>query len=109
MKKYNGFTMFETILAFSLLLVILLFLLPSLSKMHLNQKELQIEREATTLLHEVFYVHQQEYRPTPYSEAHHIDVEVQLIIKKEEGWIKGCAKWKDFNKNQKEVCLYDIP
>ncbi|WP_281975654.1 type II secretion system protein [Halobacillus litoralis] len=106
MKKNEGFTMIETISAFSILLVITIFLLPILTFVQSSQKDLSLEREVHLLLHDEFYNYIQTSDEFPYFKSDTTILPVRMSFQIEKGWIEGCAEWKNHHKRSKEFCLY---
>ncbi|WP_160911084.1 type II secretion system protein [Halobacillus litoralis] len=107
MKKSEGFTILETLSAFTLMIIISLFTLPLLTELRAAQKDLQIEREAITLLHNEFFEHRVRNGPLPYTANHLLTHEITLVIQPEEEWITGCSLWKNHRNENKEFCLHD--
>jgi hypothetical protein len=98
--------MLETITAFSLLLVAILSILPLFMDIRLSLKYLQMEQEATTLLHDEFHDHINNGTLHTFPHTYDIGIKVTLSIVYEDQWMKGCAEWKDHKNNHKEFCLY---
>ncbi|MBN8236617.1 prepilin-type N-terminal cleavage/methylation domain-containing protein [Halobacillus kuroshimensis] len=108
MRNSNGFTLLETVTAFSVLLVLLLTLFPALISLENGRAALSWEREAVSLLYDEYHLHLKENRPYPYTKVYQIHNPVTLIFT-EEGGGKGCAYWKDTKNRENEFCLYDVP
>ncbi|WP_082233848.1 hypothetical protein [Halobacillus massiliensis] len=100
----SGFTLIEVISAFGLLLLIILFTLPFLSQMRLEQKNLSIERMNVLDLESKLYEINQDTSFPIHTTGEWAD----FILKQSSGYIEGCARWKGEGKRaqKKEVCLY---
>ncbi|MGR9049381.1 hypothetical protein ACQ4XT_12220 [Halobacillus faecis] len=107
MKKSEGFTVLETLSAFTLLMAIALFTVPLLTEIRSAQKDLLIEREAITLLHDEFFEHRMRSGPLPYTSQRSLPTEITLTIQSEEEWVVGCVLWKNQRNENKEFCLYE--
>ncbi|WP_167449437.1 type II secretion system protein [Halobacillus trueperi] len=107
MKRSEGFTLLETLCAFTLLTIITLFTLPLLTEIRTAQKDLQTEREAISLLHNEFFEHRIRNGPLPYTAKHQLPHEITLVFQSEEEWIAGCVLWKNQRNENKEFCLHE--
>ncbi|MBN9653669.1 type II secretion system protein [Halobacillus sp. GSS1] len=107
MKKSEGFTMVETLSAFTLLMIIALFTLPLLTEIKTAKKDLQVERDAVTLLHNEFFEHRMKHGPIPYKSKHVLTYEMTIVIQTKGEWIAGCVLWKNQRNENKEFCLHD--
>lgn len=106
MRQADGFTMLETITAFSLLLIAILSILPLFMDIRLSLKYLQIEQEAITHLHDKFHEHINAESLHTFPHTQDIGTKVTFSIVYENQWTKGCAEWKDHKNRLKEFCLY---
>ncbi|REJ10567.1 type II secretion system protein [Halobacillus trueperi] len=107
LKRSEGFTLLETLCAFTLLTIITLFTLPLLTEIRTAQKDLQTEREAISLLHNEFFEHRIRNGPLPYTAKHQLPHEITLVFQSEEEWIAGCVLWKNQRNENKEFCLHE--
>lgn len=106
MKKADGFTMIETITAFSLLLIAIWSVLPLFMDIRLSLKYLQMEQKVITRLHDEFYDHINDQTLHTFPHTYNPGTKVKFSIVYEDHWTKGCAEWKDHKDAPKEFCLY---
>jgi len=111
LKKNDGFTLIEVLIAATLLLTVVTTIVPIIS---LVQSERQVLSERRTLSLKVHDELQQFLwleditLPAGYTNTIH-GREVQLTFKEENDYVKGCAKWQNAKKRNESFCLYGIP
>ncbi|CDQ17986.1 hypothetical protein SAMN05192559_102277 [Halobacillus karajensis] len=105
MKKADGFTMFETLTSFSLLLIIIFNIIPVLTGIRLSVNDLRMERELITRLHDEFYQQILIRESLSFTEKE-LQNEAFMFYELEGEWIKGCVKWRNHRNQNKEFCLH---
>lgn len=108
MKNSRGFTFAETVVAFSIMMIIALTLYPALIEIRLEQKELSLKRYAIATLHDQFLLLSEAPSPYPHIISDSNDYGINFFFKKENQFIKGCAAWTSIEQKKKEVCLYAL-
>ncbi|WP_173916157.1 prepilin-type N-terminal cleavage/methylation domain-containing protein [Halobacillus sp. Marseille-Q1614] len=98
----KGFTLIEVISAFGLLMIIILFTLPSLSQLRMEQKYLSIER-STILKLEKKISELNSDASYPFSVK---DERVEYEFFLSSDYIEGCAVWEGYRDQKKEICMY---
>ncbi len=110
LKKVNGFTLIEVIIASSLLFSFILILVPAFSILHVEQTVLHDRLAIAYKLHD-------EMQPIIW-ENDNFTASYDLLVNKqtvtieidhEHNYLKGCAYWKNAKQTNEEVCLYAEP
>ncbi|WP_164216103.1 hypothetical protein [Virgibacillus sp. YIM 98842] len=111
LKKSNGFTFIETLIAASLLLTAVTTVVPIISLMH-TEREVLSERRAISLeLHDElqqFLWTEEAPVPSDYLKIND-KKEVRYTFQYENEFVKGCAEWQNAKKIHESFCLYGLP
>ncbi|MBV7507464.1 hypothetical protein KW850_19675 [Bacillus sp. sid0103] len=93
LRNTNGYFLLELLLSLSALLILSMFLLPLLTELREQSRQLELERKARQLMYEVLQMNLVSNQPTVNSTTIQNGVEYQIL-------------WKDSESaNQKEVCV----
>jgi len=110
LKKSNGFTLIETLLAASLLLTVAATMVPIISLVN-TEREILSERRTISLkthdeLQQFLWVKDAAI-PADYLKTIS-KKEVRFTFKYENDFVKGCAEWQNAKKDHETFCLYGI-
>ncbi|WP_197431775.1 type II secretion system protein [Lentibacillus sp. JNUCC-1] len=108
MKQYNGFTFTETLVAFSIVLMLVTTALPVVSLLKRERSNLDIRLAVGNLLHDELQQHifiPQEADFTPYNRNMQ-NKSITFSFKPTNQYIEGCATWINERQKEEKVCLY---
>ncbi|WP_373892810.1 type II secretion system protein [Virgibacillus natechei] len=108
MKKNNGFTMVEVVVASSVLMMVITTVVPIISLITEHQSLLSDRRTFSYHLHDELqvYLYQQDtVLPNSYSGTIH-NKTVTFEFQNENELVKGCAEWQNVKNNDEIICLY---
>ncbi|MGV2622086.1 UNVERIFIED_CONTAM: type II secretion system protein [Halobacillus marinus] len=103
--KNEGFTLLETIAAFSTVMVICLTVLPALTQLRSDQKELAMEREMAVRLYDELQLHTDE-KPLSFHYTGTQPTAYEIQLWKSDSILTGCITWQRKDKETKEFCLH---
>ncbi len=108
MKKSNGFSLVEVIIATTILFSYISLLTPILSHIGKEQILLRNHLEYIHLLHDELVVLLGEKKELPLIYTNKTnDQEIQFTFTNENGFIKGGVKW-NANEKEESPCLYGV-
>ena len=111
MRKKNGYSLIEVIVASSIFLSAIAIFIPIVSKIQIEQHILTERRTVTHQLHEDL----QHYiwvnaRAVPAEYRKDINsTTIDFDFQKENDYIKGCAAWQNAKQTKESICLYGLP
>ncbi|KHE70694.1 hypothetical protein LD39_11225 [Halobacillus sp. BBL2006] len=100
--------MLETVTAFSVFLLIVLTIYPSLIQLRAAQREFALERYAISALQDQFQSLPERSNSYPYSISDETHTQVTFLFQQNEEFIEGCASWRTREGNLKEFCMYEL-
>ncbi|GAA0443393.1 hypothetical protein GCM10008983_20760 [Lentibacillus halophilus] len=112
MRKSNGFTLIETVVAASLLMMIITSLIPATD---LLMKERMVQQQKRSIVNELHselqtYLWNGNHPPLPNESTKRIKgTEAIFSFTKEAQLIKGCVTWTNAQKRGDTSCLYGYP
>ncbi|WP_176330238.1 type II secretion system protein [Oceanobacillus rekensis] len=111
MRKDNGFTLIEVLVAASILFMTVSTFLPIILILDAEQKVLSDRRHLTHMLHDelqyFIWNPSTEKLPSQFTETvHTIPAKFEFSIEKQ--LIKGCVEWNNAKNRKEEICLYGI-
>jgi type II secretory pathway component PulJ len=111
LKKDNGFTLIEILIAAALLMTIVITMVPIISLIQ-NERHILSERRNLSLkLHDelqpVLWADDR-HLPSSYVEIHD-QKEIVFLFEEENDYVKGCVEWENVKKQQETFCLYGSP
>lgn len=106
----KGFTFTEALVALNIVLVIVFTVAPIIYTIHFERQILYDRRTISSKLHDDIqaYVYGDVQLPDDYVKTIN-DIPVQVKIKTNNNYIKGCADWKNIKQREEEICLYGLP
>lgn len=109
MKKNNGFSFIEVLVAFSIVMMLVLTILPMISLIRQEEAILSDRRYISNRLHDDLQsvIWNTDPVPSTYSEIIRSN-DVRFTFTKEQQFIKGCGYWKNIKKRAEKVCLYGV-
>ncbi|MGM8365123.1 prepilin-type N-terminal cleavage/methylation domain-containing protein [Virgibacillus sp. W0181] len=109
MKSSKGFTLTETLVATSIIFIMIGTILPIATLLHSEQDILADRRSIASHLHdELQSVIHDKHSPLPDMYTEKINNKnIRFQFKQnEENFIKGCATWQNGKQIEEEICLY---
>src|SRR5699024_8782188 len=111
LKKNDGFTLIEVIIAATLLMTVITTVVPIISLVHSERQVLSDRRAISLKVHDnlqPFLWLKNQILTANYSEINH-EKEVQITCKKENNYVKGCAEWQNAKRRSETFCLHGLP
>ncbi|GAB3791359.1 hypothetical protein [Virgibacillus kimchii] len=111
MKKSNGFSFIEILIAASLLMTFVSIIVPIISLVQTEREVLSERRNFTLKLHDElqsFLWMDDTALPSNFAETLQ-QKEIEFSFKSENGFVKGCAEWQNAKKENESFCLYGYP
>lgn len=106
--NHKGFTLIETLVSLSIVMVILTTFLPINTLLLQHQKDLSNKRIISSLLHDelqkVIYTKRKIPSKPKRKELEGIEVTIEFMA--ENKLIKGCARWDNIKNEREKVCLF---
>ncbi|BAC13868.1 hypothetical protein ACFQ4N_07885 [Oceanobacillus iheyensis] len=108
MKRSNGFSFFEIIMAALLFFSMIILFLPLFSLLMKEQVVLQERRTIAYTLHDKLQSSLWSNRPLEIStfNLENTQTEVTITFETNESTLIGCAQWKNINYRDEEYCLH---
>lgn len=109
MKKINGFSFIESLVAFSVVVVLVFTTLPIISLLRQEETILSDRRYISNRLHDELqtFLWRSGSLPSPTAETIRSN-RVTFTFTKENGYIKGCSEWNNIKDRAEKVCLYGV-
>ncbi|MFA1821547.1 type II secretion system protein [Virgibacillus oceani] len=110
MKKNEGFTLIEVLIATTILMTVVTTAVPIISMVQSERQVLSERRTISLKVHDElqqFLWLEDITLPTAYSETIH-EKAVQFTFKKENEYVKGCAEWQNAKRRSESFCLYGV-
>jgi len=111
LKKNNGFTLIEVIIAAALLMTAAATIVPIISLVQSERQVLSDRRAFSLKVHDElqqFLWLEDVTLPAHFSQTIH-QKKIQFSFRKESGYVKGCAEWQNAKKRSESFCLYGLP
>lgn len=105
MFNHKGFTLFEVLISFSLLMTMVVTLIPLLIMVDSERKVLSERRFYASQLHDELQIALMQ--PTPPPDI--LTEEWIITFQMEVDYLKGCVQWENFKKDPDEICFYGLP
>lgn len=110
LKKPNGFTLIETIIAVSILMSVIMTIAPIISTILTEQSILSDRRALAYALHDELQLYlwtDSKELPDTYRQNIH-SKEVTFQFTKEDNYVKGCVNWENVKQKNESLCLYGL-
>ncbi|MFD1038475.1 hypothetical protein ACFQ3N_08705 [Virgibacillus byunsanensis] len=108
MLNNNGFSLIESLVANSIMMMIILTIVPIISLLNSESVALSNQREFVLFLHDELqpYIHNSnESLPSSYTVKLNSSL-VTFSFSSENEFIKGCAEWNNVKNQTKKHCIY---
>ena len=111
LRKKNGYSLIEVIVASSIFLSAVAIFIPIVSKLQIEQHILSERSTAAHQLHEEL----QQYiwvNASAVPAGYRKDVNsntIEFDFEEENDYIKGCAAWQNAKQTKEFICLYGLP
>ncbi|TMN20960.1 type II secretion system protein [Lentibacillus cibarius] len=112
MKNNKGFTLIETIVATSLVMMVIVSLIPAVNILSKERMSLQQKRSISNELHSELqsYVWTDRHPRLPVHFVKEIKgVRAVFSFTAERELLKGCVTWTNAQKREEKLCLYGYP
>ncbi|GGK03240.1 hypothetical protein GCM10007063_26810 [Lentibacillus kapialis] len=108
MKNSNGFSLIESLVAASLLMMVITTVIPLTSLLLHERETLQQKQNISGELHHQLQTFlREEQTNLPHRLLKTIDgTEAEFRFIAESNLVKGCATWKNANERESQFCLY---
>lgn len=110
MRKTDGFSLIEVLTAFSIVMMLIMTILPIVSRLQQEEMILSDRRHISNMLHD-------ELQSVIWEDLDHLPSPVKKTIRshdvtfkfnRKDSYIKGCSTWKNVKERKEEVCLYGM-
>lgn len=110
MKKNNGFSLAEILIASAILMSVATTVLPIISLLHSERQVLSDRRALSLMVHDELqqFLWTDTAPPAAYVKTIR-KKEVQFTFVQENEYVKGCAEWENAKKRHEAFCLYGLP
>ncbi|WP_072887688.1 type II secretion system protein [Ornithinibacillus halophilus] len=109
MKKYNGFSLIEVLIASSIVFMVAITLVPLISTLNAEREALSIKRLVANELHDQLQLQLWNLETVTQFKREFNNFEVHFSFYEEKGSIKGCAKWINVKQKEENLCIYGLP
>jgi len=107
LKKNNGFSLIEVLVAFSMVIMLVFTILPIITLIRQEEVILSDRRHISNRLHDELQPILWNADPLNYTYTQSIrSYSVEFIFENEDQYIKGCAYWKNIKDREEKICLY---